>query len=53
MVPTMTIILRRFTGEWAALLQPETILTLCGETGYTGWRDRLLTPVTTVQLVLL
>jgi hypothetical protein len=53
MVPTMTTILRRFTGEWAALLQPETILTVCGETEYTGWCDRLLTPVTTVQLFLL
>jgi Transposase DDE domain len=53
MVPSMTTILQRFTGEWAALLQPEVILTVCGEIGYTGWRDRILTPVTTVQLFLL
>jgi Transposase DDE domain len=53
MVPTMTTILRRFTGEWAGLLQPEAILTVCEEIGYTAWRDRLLTPVTTVQLFLL
>ena len=33
--------------------QPDAILTVCGEIGYTGWRDRVLTPVTTVQLFLL
>jgi hypothetical protein len=53
MVPNITAILHRLTGEWAALLQPEAILAACGEVGYTGWRDRLLTPVTTVQLFLL
>jgi succinate dehydrogenase hydrophobic anchor subunit len=45
-------ILQRFTGEWAMLLQPEAILTVCREIGYTAWRDRVLTPVTTVQLFL-
>jgi IS4 transposase len=40
-------------GEWATLLQPDAILAVCGEVGYTGWRDRVLTPVTTVQLFLL
>jgi hypothetical protein len=49
MVPRMITILQRFTGEWATLLQPEAILTVCGESGYTRWRDRLLTPVTTMQ----
>jgi Transposase DDE domain len=53
MVPNMTTILQRLTGEWAALLQPEAILASCGEVGYTGWRDRVLTPVTTVHLFLL
>jgi hypothetical protein len=53
MVPSMTTILQRFTGEWAALLQPEAILTVCTEIGYTAWRDRLLTPITTMQLFLL
>jgi hypothetical protein len=52
MVPSMTTILQRFTGEWAALLQPEAMLTVCGEIGYPGWRDRVLTPVTTVPLFL-
>jgi hypothetical protein len=39
--------------EWATLLQPETILAVCREIGYTAWRDRLLTPVTTIHLFLL
>ena len=53
MVPHITTILQRFTGEWAMLLQPEAILAVCREIGYTTWRDRMLTPVTTVQLFLL
>jgi hypothetical protein len=52
MVPNITTILQRFTGEWAMLLQPEAILTVCQEIGYTAWRDRVLTPVTTMQLFL-
>jgi hypothetical protein len=53
MVPNITMILQRFTGEWALLLQPEAIVAVCREIGYTGWRDRVLTPVTTLQLFLL
>jgi hypothetical protein len=53
MVPNITIVLQRFTGEWALLLQPEAILAVCREIGYTGWRDRVLTPVTTMHLFLL
>jgi hypothetical protein len=53
MVPNMTAILQRLTGEWAALLHPDAILAACGEVGYTRWRDRVLTPVTTVHLFLL
>jgi Transposase DDE domain len=53
MVPPIITILQRFTGEWAALLQPQAILAVCGEIGYTGWRDRVLTPVTTIQLFML
>jgi hypothetical protein len=52
MVPNITAILQRFTGEWAALLQPEAILAACDEVGSTRWRDRVLTPVTTVHLFL-
>jgi hypothetical protein len=53
MVPNITTILQRFTGEWAMLLQPDAILAVCREIGYTAWRDRVLTPVTTVQVFLL
>jgi hypothetical protein len=52
MVPSLTTILQRFTPEWAALLQPEVILAVCREIGYTGWRDRGFTPVTTIQVFL-
>jgi hypothetical protein len=47
------MIRQRFSGEWAALRQPDAILTVCRDMGYTAWRDRVLTPVTTVQLFLL
>ncbi len=53
MVPHITTILQRFTGQWATLLQPDAILAVCREIGYTAWRDRVLTPVTTLQLFLL
>ncbi len=53
MVPNMTMILPRFTGEWALRLQPDAILAVCRAIGYTGGRDRVLTPVTTMQLFLL
>ncbi len=53
MVPHSTAILPRLTGEWAMLLQPDAILALCREIGYTAWRDRVLTPVTTMPLFLL
>jgi Transposase DDE domain len=53
MVPSITAILQRLTDEWATLLQPDAILAVCREIGYTGWRDRVLTPVTTMQLFLL
>jgi hypothetical protein len=53
MVPSSTTILQRLTGEWAALLQPDAIRAACGEVGYAGWRARVLTTVTIVQLCLL
>jgi hypothetical protein len=52
MVPNVTAILQRFTTEWAALLPPEAILAACGEVGDLAWRDRVLTPVTTLQVFL-
>ena len=33
MVLSITTILQRFTGEWAALLQPDAILAVCSEIG--------------------
>jgi IS4 transposase len=53
MVPNITTILQRFTGEWAVLLEADAILSVCQEIGYTAWRDRVLTPVTTIHLFLL
>jgi hypothetical protein len=52
MVPHITAILPRVTGEWAARLHPDAMLALCGEVGSTGWRDRVRTPVTPMPLVL-
>jgi hypothetical protein len=53
MVASVTAVLRRFKAEWATQLQPEAIIGACEEVGYTSWRDRVLTPVTTIQLFLL
>ena len=47
MVPPSLTRRPRVTGEWAARLQPPAILAVWGEIGSTGWRDRVLTPVTT------
>ena len=52
MVASVTAVLSRFTTEWATQLQPEAIIGACEEAGYTSWRDRVLTPVTTIQLFL-
>jgi hypothetical protein len=53
MVPNVTAIRQRFTTEWTARLPPEAILAAGSEVGYTTWRDRVRTPVTTIQLFLL
>ena len=53
MVPSVTTVLQRFKTDWAAQLHPDAIHAACQEVGYTSWRDRLLNPVTTVQLFLL
>jgi hypothetical protein len=53
MVASVTAVLSRFKTEWATQLQPEAIIGACEEAGYTAWRDRVLTPVTTMQLFLL
>jgi Transposase DDE domain len=53
MVPRITAVLTRLKTDWATQLQPDAILAACQEAGYTSWRDRVLTPVTTIQLFLL
>jgi hypothetical protein len=53
MVPSITTILQQCTGEGATLLQPDAMLAVCSKIGETAWRDRVLTPVTTVPLLLL
>jgi hypothetical protein len=53
MVASVTAVLSRFKTEWATQWQPEAIIGACEEAGYTSWRDRVLTPVTTIQLFLL
>ena len=52
MIPCITAVLTRLKTDWAAQLQPDAILAVCREAGYTSWRDRVLTPVTTLQLFL-
>jgi hypothetical protein len=53
MVASVTAVLKRLKTEWATQLQPEAILAACEEAGYSSWRDRVFTPVTTIQLFLL
>ena len=52
MVARVTAVLSRFKAEWATQLPSEAIIGACEEVGYTSWRDRVLTPVTTIQLLL-
>jgi hypothetical protein len=53
MVASVTAVLKRLKAEWVTQLPPEAIIAACEEAGYTSWRDRVLTPVTTIQLFLL
>ena len=52
MVPRLTAVLTQFKTDWAAPLQPDAMKAACQEAGYTSWRDRVLTPVTTIQRFL-
>jgi len=52
MVASVTAVLSRFNTAWATQLQPEAIIRTCEAAGYPSWRDRVLTPVTTIQLFL-
>ena len=53
MVASVTAVLTRFKADWATQWRPEAIIGACEEVGSTSWRDRVLTPVTTVHLFLL
>jgi hypothetical protein len=53
MIPRITTVLTRLKTDWAAQLEPDVMMAVCREAGYTSWRDRVLTPVTTIQLFLL
>jgi hypothetical protein len=52
MVASVTAVLSRCTTEWATPWPPEAIIGACEEAGYTSWRHRVLTPVTTIQRLL-
>jgi hypothetical protein len=52
MVARLTAVLTRWNTAWATPRQPDAMLAACPEAGYTSWRDRVLTPVTTIRLCL-
>jgi IS4 transposase len=52
LIPSITEVVSRFKREWTTHLAPESIRELCLELGL-SWRERLLTPMTTIQLMLL
>jgi hypothetical protein len=52
MIPRITAVLTRLNTDGAAHLQPDALMAGCQEAGYPSGRDRVLTPVTTLQLFL-
>ena len=52
MISRLTAVLTRVTTEWAAPLDPDAMMAVCREAGSTSWRDRVLTPVTTIPRFL-
>jgi hypothetical protein len=52
MVPRLTAVLTRLKTAWATQLHPDVMMATCPEAGYPSWCDRVLTPVTTIQLFL-
>ena len=52
MVPRIPAVLTRLQTDWTTQLHPDAILAACQAAGYPSWRDRVLTPVTTIQLFL-
>ena len=52
MVASVSAVLNRFKPEWAPQWPPAAIIGACEEAGSPAWRHRVLTPVTTIQLLL-
>jgi hypothetical protein len=52
MIPRIAAVLARFKTDGAAPRHPDAILAVYHEAGDPSWRDRVLTPVTTIQLFL-
>jgi hypothetical protein len=50
MTPRLTTVLTGLKTEWEAQPQPDAMMSVCQEAGYASWRDRVLTPVTAIQL---
>jgi hypothetical protein len=46
---TLTQVVKQFQQDWTGQLEPEAILTACRGAAY-QWRERLLDPVTTIQV---
>lgn len=52
MIPNIAEVVRQFKQNWTSQLEPQAIEHACREAGLT-WRNRLLSPVVTVQLFFL
>ncbi len=52
MIPSIAEVVNQFKREWTKCLAPEAISELCRDAGV-SWRERLLTPSVTIQLMLL
>jgi hypothetical protein len=49
MTATITQVVKQFQQDWTSQLEPDAILTACRGAAH-QWRERLLDPVTTIQL---
>ena len=49
MTATITDVVRQFKRDWTSQLEPSAIAEACREAGHV-WRERVLTPVVTLQL---
>jgi hypothetical protein len=49
MTATLTQVIKQFQQDWTSQLEPEAIWTACRGVAY-RWRERMLDPVTTIQL---